>query len=389
MPVLARPKRKAPVERLLGGGRHPVDAGERAYAYAKACGIIGKSFVGKRITALVKPHSLSELDRLVFPGVFRELPERELLTDLEGRILQRTTRHILTVLDSFSKPPQLLIRQLRSCEYADLKTCLYNISTSKAIPPVLSDIGRFRTVRFSAYPDLAAMLGNTEFEFILDRDINAMKSAQFDFTPLEAELDQRYYTLLVQNLRRLSSDDSLLIRQILADEISLRNCVWALRLRTYFNKKPEETAKYLMELKIPVEPASVEIPGAIHPHRNLPHSNSAGSGREISLAAEAHAMLELALDTRSDWKNWRWESMLNPVHPGEHWSADPRYFQNAASAYIYRLALRCFRLMPFTFNSVFCYIKLKQFEEDLLTSVTEGLGLGMTGNDVFNLLEAR
>jgi hypothetical protein len=43
--------------------------------------------------------------------------------------------------------------------------------------------------------------------------------------------------------------------------------------------------------------------------------------------------------------------------------------------------------MPFSVNAEFCYIKLKQFEEDLLTSVAEGLGLGMGGNDVFNLLE--
>jgi vacuolar-type H+-ATPase subunit C/Vma6 len=43
--------------------------------------------------------------------------------------------------------------------------------------------------------------------------------------------------------------------------------------------------------------------------------------------------------------------------------------------------------MPFSINSIFCYIKLKQFEEDLLTSITEGLGLGMAGKDVFNLLE--
>jgi len=353
------------------------DTGERAFAYAKACGIIGKSFIGKRISPLGKLHSLNELDRLVFPEITRELPGRELLINLESRILQRTTKHILAILDSFSNPPELLIRQLRACEYTDLKTCLHYISTGKTAPPMLSDIGRFRTVQFKAYPDLAAMLSGTEFEFILAKDLKAMKSANFDFTPLEAELDLHYYTLLLQSLSRLSSADSLLARRILADEISLRNCVWALRLRTYFKKKPDETAKYLMDQKISCD--FTEIPGAIQPKK---------SGGEISLSAEAHASLEFSLDTRSDWKNWRWGSLLNPEKAGEHWTADPRYFQNAASHYIYRLSLRCFRLMPFSINSVFCYIKLKQFEEDLLTSITEGLGLGMAGKDVFDLLEA-
>jgi hypothetical protein len=368
------PARLPPVRKSL---RSSQDTGERAFAYAKSCGIIGKSFIGKRISPLGKLHSLNELDRLVFPEIARELPGRELLIDLESRILQRTTRHILVILDSFSAPPELLIRQLRACEYTDLKTCLHYISAGKTNPPVLSDIGRFRTVQFKAYPDLAAMLKGTEFEFILAKDLKAMKSADFDFTPLEAELDLHYYTLLLQSLNCLSSADSRLARRILADEISLRNCVWALRLRTYFKKKPDETAKYLMDHALSCD--FTEIPGAIQPK---------GSGGEISLAAEARASLEFSLDDRSDWKNWRWESLLNREKAGGIWTADPRYFQNAASHYIYRLSLRCFRLMPFSINSIFCYIKLKQFEEDLLTSVTEGLGLGMAGKDVFDLLEA-
>ena len=387
MPVSARPAfgnpRFSDSQRIFL--KSSVDTGERAFAFAKACGIIGKSFVGKRISALGRLNSLNELNRLVFPEVLRELPGRELLIDLEGRILRRTTQQILAIIGSYANPPELLIRQLRSCEYSDLKTCLYHISTGRKNPPALSDIGRFSTIRFKAYPDLVNMLTGTEFEFILSKDLKAMKSADFDFTPIEAELDLRYYTLLVQSLRRLSASDRLFARQILADEISLRNCVWALRLRTYFNKKPEQVEKYLMDQTMPY--SFTNIPGAIYP-RMESHNNGSASGREISLAAEARESLQFPLDIRSAWKKWRWESLLNREKAGENWVADPRFFQNAASHYIYRLSLRCFRLMPFSVNSIFCYIKLKQFEEDLLTSVTEGLGLGMAGKDVFDLIEA-
>ena len=64
-----------------------------------------------------------------------------------------------------------------------------------------------------------------------------------------------------------------------------------------------------------------------------------------------------------------------------------RYFQNAASEYLYGLGMHYFHQMPLAVSTVFCYIKLKQFEEDLLTSVAEGLGLGMAGGEVFDLLE--
>jgi hypothetical protein len=303
-------------------------------------------------------NTLAEFDRLVFPEASRELPGQELLLDLEGRILRRTVRHVLSVIDSYSRPPELLVRQLRSCEYADLKTCLHHISAGRSLPSGLSDIGHFRTVRFEAYPDLGAMLGGTEFDFILAQDTGAIASAKFDFTPLETELDQRYYSLLIRSARCLSASDRLFAEAILAEEISLRNCVWALRLRTYFNKTQEETEHYLMGIKM-----------------------------KTSLSAEARQMLNFPLDTRSAWKGWRWERLLNPKQEGEDWSADPRYFQNAASRHIYRLSRRCFNRMPFSVSSIFCYIKLKQFEEDLLTSVAEGLGLGMGSNDVIQLLE--
>jgi len=358
------------------------DGGERAYAYAKACGIIGKSFVGKRVSALSKLNALNEFGRLVFPDATYELPGKELLIDLERRLLQRTTKHILSIIKSYTDPPELLIRQLRSCEYADLKTCLHHIIADKPAPANLCDLGRFGTVRFNEYPDLKAMLRGTEFTFILSKDLNA---ADFDITALEAELDLKYYTLLLQSLQSLPADDRVFAQRILAEEISLRNCVWALRLRAYFDKTSSETEKYLMNLEIP-ESLPADIPGDINPRFSLQRGADFG---KVSLAQEAYESLYFPMDNRNPWKEWNWESLLNPEVPGEIWAADPRYFQNAASRYIYRLSLRCFRRAPFSINAEFCFIKLKQFEEDLLTSVAEGLGLGMGGADVFNMIEVQ
>jgi vacuolar-type H+-ATPase subunit C/Vma6 len=359
-----------------------LDAGERAYAYTKACGIIGKSFVGKRISELTGLGSLNELDRLVFPELRRELPGQELLVDLEGRIVRRAVKQILSVLKAYAKPPELLVRQIRSYEYGDLKTCLHYLAAGVQTPPLVSDIGRFRTVHFAAFPDLPAMLTGTEFAFILERDLKALRSGDFDLTGIETELDRRYYMGLKESLRRLSGDDRAFAERILAEEISLRNCIWALRLRTYFKKNAPETKKHLMNITMHV--GLEKIPGDVREHvRPGPHT------KKIVLAAEALESLELPLDARSPWHFWRWERFLNPESPGEMWKADPRYFQNAASEYLYRLAMHCFHTMPFAVSTIFCYIKLKQFEEDLLTSVAEGLGFGMPGKDVFDLLEVR
>jgi hypothetical protein len=354
------------------------DSGERAYAYTKACGIIGKSFVGRRISVLSEVRSLNELDRLIFPKTRKDLPGKELLTDIENRIVGRTVRHILEIINSFSMAPKLLVRQLRSYEFSDLKTCLNYLSGGISTLPAFTDIGRYRVIRFEAFPNLAAMLADTEFEFILSSGIKAIQSGNFDIMPLETELDLRYYLGLKEALYHLSAEDRRFAERILAEEISLRNCVWALRLRTYYKKTAAEAGKHLMNIRMR---ASGEIPGDIHEHRKNIRV------KEISLSAEAEESLELPLDSRAAWRGWRWEKFLNPEKPGEPWNADPRWFQNAASEYLYQLSLHCFHRMPFAISTSFCYIKLKQFEEDLLTSVAEGLGLGMASRDVFELLE--
>ena len=335
-------------------------AGERAYGFAKAWGIIGKSFVGKRIFNLSGVNRLSDLDRLLFPHPRGDLPERELLVDLEARIVQRSVRQIMALVQAFVKPPNLLVRLIRSYEYGDMKAALNALAAGEAKSPGFTDIGRFRRVAFEAYPDVETMVKGTEFEVFL-KDIRAfmqggLQSPQ-DTVALQIKLDTLYYTSLWKDLRALGSRERRTIEKILGEEIALRNAVWALRLRIYYDLSPEDIREKLI------------------------------APEYKTLLAPAEDSLSRALDTRTDWRGWKYASLLNPEKPNEHWKADPRYLQNAASEYLYHLARMSFRHWPFSMDSIFCFIKLKQFEENLLTSVAEGLGMGMSIQDVFALLE--
>jgi len=337
---------------------------DSGYAYAKASWIIGKSFLGNRISSLLGLHTLSDFDRLLFPDSYRELPGRELLPSLEKRIIERCVKQILGVVKSYSQPPKLLIRMLKGFEYGDLKECLAHISGGKEDLPVISDIGRFRTVRFDAYPDVAAMIKKTEFENLLSDDIKLIKK-DADLISINAKIDKRFYQSLIESLSQLDYDDRETASRLIADEISLRNCFWALRLRTYYQKSENQTVKYLMDYK---------LLGNIHQKR-------------ASLSAEAKSSLDFSLDIRENWNGWRWERFLNQEETsGTHWAADPRCFQNAASEYLYHLAFHGFHSSPMSVGAVFCFIKLKMFEEDLLTSVAEGLALGMDTAAIFKML---
>ena len=335
-----------------------LDAGSRAYAYSKACGILSKSFVGKRISTLADINSISKLDKLVFPNLHRELPAKELLADFEKHVEKRAVRQILSILNAYGEPPLVLILMLRSYEYSDLKSCLHNILMGRKNLPVISDIGRFGTIKFDAFPNLKAMLKDTEFEFILYMDRTGLD----DIMAIEVELDKLYYNGLKESLNKLSNDDKVYIQRILAEEISLLNCNWALRLRYYYGKTAAQTSHYLFDFKM-----------------------QTGNG-EVSLVNEALETLKLPLDMRESWRGWKWEKFLNPENQDDHWKLDPRYFQNAASQYLYRLTLRYFRIMPITINADFCFIRLKHYEEDMLTSVAEGLDFGMESADVLRML---
>jgi vacuolar-type H+-ATPase subunit C/Vma6 len=349
-------------------------AGERAFVYAKACGIMGKSFVAKRIPTLARLDRLSALDRLVFPQESRELPERELLPDLERRITDRTVSQILAIVSSYSRPPELLSRLLRTWEYADLKSSLNALVSGESSFPSWTGLGPFGTVRFAAYPDLPAMLRGTEFEFLLNTEMNLVKGG--DAVKAQTELDKRYYRFLWQAMKRLPPGDRIVSERILGEEISLRNCIWALRLRTYYGMSGREAADHLMDMD---SPKTAKVP--------VRKKRGPRAGVSGSLAADAHAMLEFGLDSRSAWEGWRRERFLNPEIPGQTWVVNPRYFQNAAGDYLYKLALRSFRRKPFSIDTAFCFIRIKQYEEDLLISLAEGLGLGMTSQEILALLE--
>ncbi|MDR1127659.1 MAG: V-type ATPase subunit [Treponema sp.] len=329
-----------------------VISGERAYIYAKICGIIGKSFVGKRVSALGGINRLAELDRVIFPGANRDLPERELLPDLERRIAEKTLREIINIIECFKEPPEFLVLLVRAYEYADMKAVLSALVDRETKPPLLMDIGEFRTVNFEAYPDTEKMLKGTEFEFLLKEDMT-------DIVSLQTKLDRHYYAAVWNALSRLPKSDRRGIEKIIGDEISLRNAAWVLRLRTYYNMKPEKIRDMLIFIE----------------------------GKK-TFTDDSLESLNFALDTRSEWTKWKWAAFINEEETGNYWKIDPRHFQNQASAFLYKSTYHSLRVRPFTLDSVFCFIRLKQSEEDILTSIAEGFGFNMTAYESLNLLGA-
>ena len=328
----------------------------RAYVYARASGIIANSFLMSKSSALNAVSKQSELVNLVFPDTSYSDTAGE--NTLEARIMERTVEVIVSLMSNYKKRSAFLVRLLRSYEFADLKLALQAYIAGEKAAPANTDLRGFCTVTFSAYPDLPKMLETSEFGFLLERNLQfGMLS---DLTPLFDELDFLYYTKLWDSLSQEKASDVKSIRKILAEEIALSNCSRALRLRTYYNYQPSEIRPYLIDIK------------------------TQKHGR--STAADALASLTLELDHLADWSDWRRRRFLPREVPGAFWKADPRYFQSAAAIHLFNMARISFRSNPFALDTLALFIKLKQFEEQILCAISEAARQGMTGADVLSIM---
>ncbi|HOJ99503.1 MAG TPA: V-type ATPase subunit [Termitinemataceae bacterium] len=345
---------------------------EQAYTYAKASGIIGKSFMRKRMQELAAVSRLNELDRLVFGEKARELPERALLFDLQRRIMQRTAEEILNLVkQAFPRflaqelpvpqamPPNLRLIQLcvQSYEYQDLKMVLTSLAKGDQTAPFHIDIAPFGSIDFSAYPHLERMVRNSEFSWLIEK--GPVYQNQNLVLALQNELDRRYYHLLWEAVQRLAYSEKGPVEDLLRREIEYKNFQWALRLKIYFDVPTEEIEKQLIQEQY----------------------------RGRSLAAETIRCLSLPVDQASAWATSPYYFLLNKETPDTPWKPDPRFVQRHAALELYHRAWRYFRRYPFSLSALVCFIKLKQFEEDLLISLSEGLALGFSGKDVLRELE--
>lgn len=330
-------------------------SGALSYAYTKACGIHGKAFTGKRLSRLQTLSRLSDLDRLLFPDAPLDVPERELSSREERRIMERSLDAIMRVFAAWHEVPRTLVLLLQAVEVAELKAVFSARESGDRLCPPHSDLGRFGQVRWDAWPDIKAMLAGTGYEWALDSTVSAYSSLE-----RETAFDQHYYADLWSSIPTSSPSANPSLRRFLAEEIALKNVSWALRLRVYYNYDRTSITPFLVDI----------------------------TDRGRSLAQPALEALELPLDRREAWDDWVYADLVNKESRGKFWALDPARVQNRAALRLAQRARQLFRQRPFTIDALAAWVRLVQFEEDLLTAIAEGLSLGMGVNDILARPEA-
>ncbi|MBQ9207688.1 MAG: V-type ATPase subunit [Treponema sp.] len=161
-----------------------------SFVYAKASGLLAKSFTGENAIKLFSVQSLRELYTLLFDDEVPSVPEVLLSKEIEVKSEEKFLTQYKNLLDEFEQPS-----------------------------PILSEILSFYEYEIS--------------EKSADSEENAKN-------------DRERIMALWNSLSSLSGTDRENLEQLYKMEISFKNILWVLRLKVYYRFSPEEILEHLV-----------------------------------------------------------------------------------------------------------------------------------------------
>lgn len=317
-----------------------------AYIYAKASGMLAKSFVGPRAGALFAVKSLQELYGLLFTGEVPAIPEALLAKHIEQQAQKAFIDDYCTLLRSYTKPDAVAVALLRFYDYDNLKEIGAALCYREDKPPVLADIGEYSMLHYKAWPSLERM---TEGSPVAWYDRVPKPSEQHE---ADTRLDKQYVHELWSAVQKLGFTEREAVADLLKKEIAFNNIIWVLRLKIFYKLSGEAITERLV------------------------FANPADKSRDV-FAGDAVKLLEKDTGSWDDWKDWKYADCLNPHEEGVVWELDPSWVELSLRKKLNAQALHAFHKHPFTAMVLVAWYKIKQHELDCIRTVAEGLRLNV------------
>jgi vacuolar-type H+-ATPase subunit C/Vma6 len=313
-----------------------------AFIHAKMHGLMAKSYFDGRLRFLLKITSLLDLSKTLFPHQETDAPEGDLVADVQRKFENSVIGTLIRLLSFFPEAPELLVHVLREYDYRNLLTLLREKFTG--LQDIrLWDTGKYAVLGRGAEKDFPRSLAKTRFAKYIGRmDTTALPDLEF-------QIDRQYYAELIACVRALPPGERGRVMPLVRAEVLLQNLLWALRLKFYFGMGFDEAEKYLFPL---------------------------GFGGVVNLARR---VFELPADDPKAWEN---------LGPGNIFSAerdgriDPEAIEGRANGYFYKKLRRFFYANSFTLASVYAFFRIKKYEARLVTSVSEGIRMGIGAREM-------
>ena len=314
-----------------------------AYVYAKTSGMLRKTFVGKRSERLFSAQSLSSLWDVIFASPAPSVPEVLLADKIEREALKRFIGQYIKLLDSYSKPSPLSVELLRRYEIENLKSLASTQSQGQEAEEPLR-IGAYGVFNYKAWPNVKLFTKGSEYDW-------------YDIVPAFDALADYSFRLDLQRLHiiwraaNLSVDDAgKAVASYIQNHYSLKNMLWVLRLRVYYNMETKDILPHLFYAEV-------------------------SAGKTDPFCAYAFDVLDRPLDSYEAWKDWKFSRFLNGYEEGVPWKINPMWIEQKIRIERADAALRIFHRYPMTDANLTMFFMIKLQELNCIRAAAECIRL--------------
>lgn len=328
-------------------------SGADAFVFAKANGILGKSFIKKRAHYLFEAKSLTELWTLIFKTQPPAVPEVLLAQEIENKAFADFITEYSNFIKCYDEPDPVLVDQLFIYEAENLKVLGASLCNGETQLPVLISLGDFSVLNYKAWPDIAKITKGTIFSWY--NKVPGIHEQQ----QLEFKIDIQICRNLWNSICNEKGEAKDALMKLYKREFIIQNIVWALRMKLYYNMKNEQIAQSLIYVT------------------NRP-------SRQDPVAAPALKILEWPLDDYDKWENWKYASLLNPREPGQVWQIDPVWIERQNKVVINKMAGVLFHQYPSDSSFLIGWYKMKDFELSCIRTAVESLRFNVSAQDAMD-----
>jgi vacuolar-type H+-ATPase subunit C/Vma6 len=313
---------------------------DSAYAYARVCGSLARSYLGERASTLAMSARVGEAWRAIFGELPPVLPEAELASAAERGVRKRAMEALRSIAGSLLSEEPFFAALVRKWEFAYLKNVLAAIVERSPAAPGTEGSPLDPEFDPQGYPDIDKMLRRTRYQWVIESGLD-------DLPAVKNRLDRQYYGELWNSIRTIPSGLEGTIPELLRVEAELENLVWGLRLKRYYSMVAAD-----------IEPLLIGLDG-------------------IDVRTPTLRAVGLRADSRSEWAGWKWEKLVpdSRREDGGDWYFDVRGFELAARGYLYRRLYRRLHLEFESYVPLYAYFRIKEYETMAIHGIIEGIKL--------------
>lgn len=320
--------------------------GAGAYIYAKANGILGKSYTGKRAQKLFSAKSLGQLWTMLFRTQPPMVPEVMLSQQIEDKAFSDFISQYEKFIKLYDNPELVLINQLLLFEGENLKEIGASLCKGEQKIPNLINLDSFSSLNYKAWPDIKKITKGSAFSWY--NKVPGIHEQQ----KLELKIDIQVCRQLWDAAQNVKGESGEALLNLYRQEFIIKNIVWVLRLRLFYNMKAEDIVNNLIYV--------TDKPG---------HSDP--------VAAPALKILDWPLDEYEPWSSWRYSELVNPHEDGQVWQIDPIWIERRNRVEINKKASKLFHQFPSEPASLIGWYKMKTFELSCIRTAVESIRLNV------------